>query len=257
VVTCHIGPAIPVDAGFFIFGAPKNEPCLVFRRWLKRLSFLDPISGAKIMHTRRYNWLFIFLLAIIASVHFSGCSSESKMPRLGSDAVIVAFGDSITFGTGAQPQDSYPAVLEKMINRRVVNAGIPGEVTSQGLSRLPEVLEREKPALLILCEGGNDMLRRLNEQQMAGNLRDMIRLAQSKKVAVVLIAVPQLGILVSPAPVYEKIAKEMSILLEEKTLSTILADSSQKSDYIHPNAAGYQRLAEAIAALLKKKGAID
>jgi acyl-CoA thioesterase I len=211
----------------------------------------------KIMNTKRYNWLLIFLLAFIASIIFAGCSSESKLPRLASGDVIVAFGDSITFGTGAQPQESYPAVLEKMINRRVVNAGISGEVTSEGLSRLPDVLEREKPALLILCEGGNDMLRRLNEKQTADNLRGMIRLAQSKKVAVVLIAVPEPGIFVSPSPVYSKIAKEMSVSLEEKTLSAILADGSLKADYIHPNVAGYRRLAETFATLLKKKGAID
>jgi lysophospholipase L1-like esterase len=209
------------------------------------------------MNKRRCNWLVIFLLAIIASVYFSGCSSESKLPRIAGDAVIVAFGDSITFGTGAQPQESYPAVLEKMIGRRVVNAGISGEVTSEGLSRLPEVLEREKPMLLVLCEGGNDMLRRLNEDQTADNLRNMIRLAQSKKVAVILIAVPQPGLLVSPAPIYNKVAKEMSVPLEENTLPAILADGSLKSDYIHPNAAGYRRLAEALAALLKKNGAID
>jgi lysophospholipase L1-like esterase len=212
---------------------------------------------SKIMNTKRCSRLFIFLTAMIVIVHFSSCSTELKLPRLAGDAVIVAFGDSITFGIGAQPQESYPGVLEKLINRRVVNAGISGEITNEGLSRLPEVLEREKPAMLLLCEGGNDMLRRLNERQTADNLKNMIRLAQSKKVAVMLIAVPAPGIFVSPAPIYNKIAKEMSVPLEEKTLSAILADGSLKSDYIHPNAAGYRRLAAAIAALLKKKGAID
>jgi lysophospholipase L1-like esterase len=56
---------------------------------------------------------------------------------------------------------------------------------------------------------------------------------------------------------YREIAKELSIPIEEETLSTVLADSSLKSDYIHPNAAGYRRLAESIATLLKKSGAID
>ena len=56
---------------------------------------------------------------------------------------------------------------------------------------------------------------------------------------------------------YKEIAKEFKIPLEEKTLSDILADNSLKSDLIHPNAAGYRRLAEAVAALLKKSGAID
>jgi hypothetical protein len=85
----------------------------------------------------------------------------------------------------------------------------------------------------------------------------MVRLARQRGVAVVLIAVPSLGLSVSPAPMYRDIAKEFKIPLEEKTLSDILADGSLKSDFIHPNAAGYRRLAEAVAMLLKKSGAID
>jgi acyl-CoA thioesterase-1 len=202
--------------------------------------------------------LFIFLLvAVLLVVGLTACSSPVKLPSLAADAVVVAFGDSITFGTGASEQESYPAVLEKLIGRRVVNAGVPGEVTASGLSRLPDILEREKPALLILCHGGNDQLRRLNEQQTADNIREMIRLAKQRGIAVVLIAVPSPGIFISPAPFYSEIAKELTIPLEEKTLSLVLADGSLKSDYIHPNAAGYRRLAEAIAALLKKSGAIN
>lgn len=209
------------------------------------------------MNSKKYNALTSLLLTIIVGVGLAACSSQAKLSHLADAAVIVAFGDSLTFGTGAEPTESYPAVLEKMVGRRVVNAGVPGEVTGDGLSRLPEVLEREKPALLLLCHGGNDQLRRLNQQQAANNIREMIRLAQKRGVAVVLIAVPALGLSLSPPPMYREIAKELSIPIEEETLSTVLADSSFKSDYIHPNAAGYRRLAESIATLLKKSGAID
>ena len=209
------------------------------------------------MNSKRHNVSIFLLTAILLGIGLTSCSSTARLPRLADDAVVVAFGDSITFGTGANPQESYPAVLEKLIGRRVVNAGVPGEVTANGLSRLPEILEREKPALLILCHGGNDQLRRLNLQQTADNIREMIRLAKQRGVGVVIIAVPSPGIFVSPALFYLDIAKELTIPLEEKTLSLVLADGSLKSDYIHPNAAGYRHLAEALAALLKKSGAID
>ena len=209
------------------------------------------------MNSKR-NKLSVFLLAtILLGIGLTACSPTAKLPRLATDAVVLAFGDSITFGTGANPQEGYPAVLEKLIGRRVVNAGVPGEVTANGLSRLPEILEREKPALLILCHGGNDQLRRLGDQQTVDNIREMIRLTKQKGVAVVMIAVPSPGIFVSPASFYRDIAKELNIPLEEETLSSVLADGSLKSDYIHPNAAGYHRLAESLAALLKKGGAID
>jgi acyl-CoA thioesterase-1 len=160
---------------------------------------------------KRYNALTSLLLTIFIGFGLAACSSQAKLPRLADNAVIVAFGDSLTFGTGVEPRESYPAVLEKMIGRQVVNAGVPGEVTVDGLSRLPEIMEREKPALLLLCHGGNDQLRRLNQQLAANNIREMIRLAQKREVAVVLIAVPAPGLSLSPPPMYREFAKELSI----------------------------------------------
>jgi acyl-CoA thioesterase-1 len=209
------------------------------------------------MKFKGYRRLILLLLMLVFGVSMSACSSGTKLPRLASDAVILAFGDSLTFGTGAEPSESYPAVLEKLISRKVINAGVPGEVTGEGLSRLPKVLDKERPALMILCHGGNDLLRRLNHQHAAHNLRAMIRLARERRVSVVLIAVPSPGGSLSPPPLYREIATELKIPLEEKILATVLADGSFKSDYIHPNAAGYRRMAESLVTLLKKSGAIE
>jgi len=213
--------------------------------------------GNDVMITNRKKLLVFGLLTIVTSAFLIDCSSGAKSPRLVSNAVILAFGDSLTFGTGAAPSESYPAILERLVGRRVVNSGVPGEVTGEGLPRLPEALDREKPALLLLCHGGNDLLRRLNQQQTANNLRAMIRLARERGVVVVIISVPAPGIALSPPPFYREIATEMKISIEEKALTMVLSDGSLKSDYIHPNAAGYRRLAESIAALLKKSGAVE
>jgi len=208
------------------------------------------------MIIKRKNLPVFGLLIIMASTVIMACSSGAKSPRLANDAVILAFGDSLTFGTGATPAESYPAVLERLIGRRVVNSGVPGEVTGEGLSRLTEVLDKEKPALLILCHGGNDMLRHLDKQLTAGNLRAMIRLAQERGVAVVIISVPSPGLALSPPTFYRETAAEMKIPFDENTLAKVLSDSSLKSDYIHPNAAGYRRLAESIADFLVRSGAV-
>jgi len=200
--------------------------------------------------------LVLLLLAIIAGDSQVACSDDVKLPRLANNAVIVAFGDSLTYGTGAEQTESYPAVLEQLIGRRVVNAGIPGEETGEGLSRLPQVLQKEKPALMIICHGGNDLLRLLNQQQAANNLRDMIRLAQKQGVAVVLISVPTPDMFLSPTHMYREIAKDLAVPLEDEIIFAVLADGSLRSDYIHPNAAGYRRIAEALATLLRESGAI-
>jgi len=208
------------------------------------------------MIPRRKKSLFFLLLTLVVASGLPACVSEAGLPLLAKDAVILAFGDSLTFGTGAAPAESYPAVLERLVGKRVVNEGVPGEISGEGLARLPDVLKREKPALLILCHGANDLLRGLNKQQAAGNLRAMIRLAREKGAAVVLVAVPLPGLALSPAPLYREIAAEMKLPLEEKALITVLSNRNLLSDPIHPNAAGYRLLAEAIASLLKRSGAV-
>ena len=214
-------------------------------------------GGPPSMMSRKCLLLAVTLAAVVFGIALAACSSEIRLPRLAGNAVIVAFGNSLTYGTGADAGESYPAVLEKMTGLRVVNAGVPGEVTGEGLSRLPGVLALEKPALVLLCHGGNDLLRRLDPQQTARNIQAMIRLAREKGAAVVLVAVPSLGLSLSPPPLYREIAKRLSVPLEAKALPSVLSDTSLKSDYIHPNAAGYRRIAEAVAGLLKRSGAID
>jgi lysophospholipase L1-like esterase len=200
--------------------------------------------------------LLFLLLAAMIGVAAAAFSSEPQLPPLAADAVVVAFGDSLTYGSGAEPSQTYPALLAKLIGRRVVNAGVPGELTAAGLSRLPEVLETEKPALVIICHGANDLLRRLERKKTADNLKAMVRLARERGAAVVLVAVPFPDISLPPPPVYREIAREFALPLEEKTLNAVLADRSLKADYIHPNAAGYRRMAESIAVLLKTSGAL-
>lgn len=196
------------------------------------------------------------LCLILAFPIFMGCSKIERLPKLGPDAVILAFGDSLTAGTGAGVNESYPAVLARISGHKVVNAGIPGEISADGLSRLPEVLDREKPALLILCHCANDLLRHMDQGQAADNLRAMVRMARERGISVVLIAVPLPEITLTPPLFYSGVAKEFGIPCECKILSRILGQRSLKSDYIHPNATGYRKMAEAVADLLKKSGGL-
>ena len=136
-----------------------------------------------------------FLTVILAALLLAACGgSKNKLEKLDSSAVVLAFGDSLTFGTGAGATESYPAILERSIGRKVVNAGVPGETSAQGLERLPEVLDEVKPKLLVLCHGGNDFLRRLDDQAAAANVRAMIEMARKRGIAVVLIATPKPGL---------------------------------------------------------------
>jgi len=194
-------------------------------------------------------WAVVVLLVL-------GCGERPKLERLPSDAVILAFGDSLTFGTGASEDESYPAQLEKLVQRRVVRAGVPGEVTAQALARLPAALDEHAPRLLLLCIGGNDFLRRLGNAQAERNVREMVKFAASRGVAVVLIGTPEPGLTVTPPAFYAGIAKEFRLPYEEGVIGQVLKDASLKSDPIHPNARGYRVIAERIAETLKQSGAL-
>ncbi|HOP40483.1 MAG TPA: arylesterase [Geobacteraceae bacterium] len=187
----------------------------------------------------------------------AACTNGSpRLRELPPDAVILAFGDSLTYGIGALPDQSYPAVLKKLISRTVINAGIPGETTAEGRARLPRTLEQYHPALVLLCLGANDMIRGLDEGAAVENLKEMIRLAQSQSAQVVLIGVPRPTLLASTPEFYRDIAHELSVPYLRDAMSDVLKKNSLKSDLIHPNAKGYRKLAEDIAVFLRKKGAI-
>jgi lysophospholipase L1-like esterase len=205
------------------------------------------------------SWLRTGTLLVAAlCLWLAACDrGQPPLPRLESDDVVLAFGDSITYGIGAaSDSETYPEVLAQLIGRPVVRDGVPGEVTAQGLARLPASLDEYRPKLLLLCMGGNDMLRDLDAGTTEANLREMVELARRRGVAVVLIAVPKPRLIGGAADFYRRVADELDVPLEDKVLVDVLRDNRYKSDMIHPNALGYRKLAQALADLLRGAGAI-
>lgn len=195
-------------------------------------------------------------LLCCAALMLAACGDAPKLARLAPDAAVLAFGDSLTYGTGAAATESYPAQLERLTGRRVVGAGVPGEVSAQALARLPATLEEHQPRLVVLCIGGNDFLRRLGNPQAEANVRAMIKLARSRGVEVVLIGTPEPGLSLAPPAFYAAIAEEFRLPYEESAMVEVLRDNALKSDPIHPNARGYRIIAERLAERLKRSGAI-
>jgi lysophospholipase L1-like esterase len=194
-------------------------------------------------------WVLVLLLA--------GCSGKPpSLPTIGAGDVILAFGDSLTYGTGASESESYPVVLSGLIQRGVIRAGVPGEVTAQGLQRLPGALDEHRPRLVLLCLGGNDMLRKVDDKVIAANLREMVGLIRKQGSAVVLIGVPRPALFGGAAKFYGELAKELGIVYEGEVINGVLRDAALKADPVHPNAQGYRKIAERLAAMLKQSGAL-
>jgi len=212
------------------------------------------VHALRAMSVSPLSILRLFLVLLAAAT--AGCGDKVKLSRLADDAVMLAFGDSLTFGTGAAESESYPAQLEKLIGRRVARAGVPGEVTSQALARLPSALDENAPRLLLLCIGGNDFLRRAGNAQAEANVREMVKLARSRGVEVLLIGTPEPGISVTPPAFFAGVAKQFALPYEEAVIGEVLRDAALKSDPIHPNARGYGVIAARIAERLRRSGAI-
>lgn len=201
------------------------------------------------MHGRRA--VLVACAAILVA-----CGEAPKLAPLAPDAVVLAFGDSLTHGTGASEAESYPSQLQQLIGRTVVRAGVPGEVSAHALARLPAALEEHQPQILLLCIGGNDFLRNLGSAQVAANVQTMVAVARQRGVDVVLIGAPERSITLTPPGFYADIARQLGVPYEGKVVGEILRNSELKSDAIHPNARGYRLMAERVAALLKKAGAL-
>lgn len=186
----------------------------------------------------------------------AACDKGQIFHRLRPNAVILAFGDSLTFGSGTEGGSSYPAQLEKLVRRKVVNAGVAGEDSADGARRLPGVLTEHEPDLVILGLGGNAQPQRLDRQQLQGDLRRMFEIVTQRGIPVVMIAGFQPGLGASGVDLYEELAEELKIPLVHAPLGDLLPDPQNPDTQIHRNEEGYRKLAEALVEMLYKIRAI-
>lgn len=184
-----------------------------------------------------------------------GCDSE-QLPPLHRNDIILAFGDSLTRGVGATDGATYPQALADLTGMTVINSGISGETTTQGVSRFPKMLQQHQPQLVILLEGGNDILRNHKRAITKQNLAKMIEMAQAQNIQVVLIGVPEKKLFSNSAKLYRELAEEYGLVFEEELLSDLLKTAQYKSDPIHLNSAGYLKLAEGVHQLLLDNGGL-
>jgi acyl-CoA thioesterase-1 len=139
---------------------------------------------------------------------------------------------------------------------QVINAGIAGETTAQGLARLGQALDQSSPDLVILIEGGNDMLRGLDLVQAKANLRKMVMLIRQRNIDLVLMGVPKKSLFLSVHPMYEELATELDLVFDGELLVELQGTAALKSDIVHFNEMGYQKMAESIYAILEERGAL-
>lgn len=200
------------------------------------------------------------LSALLALPLLFGCSGRGDYAAVPPGAAVLAFGDSVTYGTGAPDGADYPARLSVLSGWRIHNAGVPGDTADRARERIAEELQEHRPALVILEIGGNDFLRRRAMSAVKEDIRAMIRAVRAAKAQPVLVAVPAPDVMgaalggLDDAPIYAELAEEEGVPLVEEVLADVLSEPALRADSIHPNAAGYRKLAEGIADALGRDG---
>jgi acyl-CoA thioesterase I len=198
---------------------------------------------------------FFVLLAIVCGllVYWLWPRFGNRWENLPPKAVgpWVAFGDSLTQGYGANAGADYPAQLSKLLGIPIQNLGVAGETSFDGLKRVTDV-EALEPQVVLLCFGGNDVLQSLSREQMYSNLSAMIDRLHARGSFVVLIGIRGPSIVGDAnAKGFKQLAREKKVMHVPNLLDGIIGTPSLMSDYVHPNDAGYGKIAERLAEELR------
>jgi lysophospholipase L1-like esterase len=167
------------------------------------------------------------------------------------NSTIVAFGDSLVSGVGATSGHDFVSVLGKRIGKNIVNLGVPGNTTADGVLRMHEVVAHD-PGIVLLLLGGNDTLRRIPQETTEANLRVLIEGFLGKGAVVVLIGVRGGIIGTDREYMYERVADTNGVVYIEDILDGIFLTPELMHDGIHPNDAGYARIADRIFGVLRE-----
>ena len=203
------------------------------------------------------------ILLITAIVLIAACTKNTEEAALPTGSHVLALGDSLTEGAGVTHEEAWPKLLAHKTGWIVVNGGISGDTSEAALQRLPKLLERHKPKLVLVALGGNDMLRHIPEQQTITNLIEILTQIRTHGAKPVLLATPNPSVMgavfqnLSAPGFYSKVAKEHQVQLIEDAIADVLSDPNLKGDPLHPNAAGHARLSEKIFKELQSLGYTD
>ena len=194
--------------------------------------------------------------AILFSLLLTVTACDRHHPRQGGPPQrIVALGDSLTAGYGLQPVEAYPAQLQEALqqdgyNISIDNAGVSGNTAADGLARLEQAIDgKDKPSLVIVALGANDMLRRNPPALMKDALRRILQSLKGKKIPAVLYGMKSSFIIPfsgsTYVDAYKDLAKEFDVPLYPFFLEGVVLDEKLNlGDGLHPNAAGVAVMVE-------------
>lgn len=185
----------------------------------------------------------ILLVLILAS---AGCVKPQIRNADNTGSNIICFGDSITFGYGADTGKDYPSNLRPMVKLPVINAGEDGDTSFEALERLDNDVLAKDPRLVIVEFCGNDFLKKVPREDTVKNLSLIIDRIQEKGAMVALVDISSGIFFREYRKAFKKLAREKKAIFVPSVLSRIITNPAMKSDFFHPNEKGYKLVARRI-----------
>lgn len=192
-------------------------------------------------------WIGLLLVAACAYYFMKDTAEIKNLHNPGT--AVVAFGDSLTAGYGAPKGSAYPAVLAAKLGREVVNLGMSGETAAHAPSRLPEVLA-QNPHMVLIEFGANDFMQNRRMEDALAAVAEIVDVVQQAGAVAVIVdtGAPGMG---HYSRAYKKLAEEKGAIFVPGILEGIFNKRQYKSDMVHPNAAGYEIVAERVYERIK------
>lgn len=202
----------------------------------------------------KYTYLFIGVITLVmVGLVFWYFSRDWEIKNYPStkNGPVVMFGDSLVEGVGATAGNTLPEQLGKLMGTKILNYGVSGDTTRDGLVRLDEAVAQH-PKVVIVLLGGNDFLKKIPRAETFQNLERIVGAFQAEGAITVVVGVRS-GVIGGGADEeYEALAKRTGSVYVSDVLSGVFAHPELMSDAIHPNDRGYQQIAERLTPLLRK-----
>ncbi len=189
----------------------------------------------------------LILLVVFGAISYK---EIKNYPSSGHD--IIAFGDSLVEGVGAVGDDNnFVSILSRRLNKPIINLGVSGDTTYDGLARLKE-LDNYNPKIVILLLGGNDTLRNIPISETKKNLEMIIKDIQRRGSMVIVLGIRG-GVINDPFSImYKNLSKEYRTGYVKDVLKGLLLNQKYMSDAIHPNNLGYEIIAQKVYPVVRR-----
>ena len=200
------------------------------------------------MTRRRFIAPFVALILAVSVALSPACGKNPGGPS--ANPIVMAFGDSITFGVGTTGDNNYVAVLSRRTGVTISNAGFPGDTTGDALNRLQTAVLAHNPKIVIVLLGGNDILQNVPVDQRVTNITSIVQRIRGIAAAVLLVGL-------GPAPLdpfdgaLPTVALTTGATYVPDILVGIFGVPSLMADSIHPNNAGHAIIADRLEPPLK------